>query len=324
MKALRDMALCRRLSSALREIEISVADHELQQFEKLVTRAGFQEADLGKPEVQRILRHFILETFAEVDLLIDGMAGRPWGYRRVSSEPDYVVLRGLRFHEFPYRPEADVRGAFIVGLSSFLGEPAPCHHRQPDSHLAYRHIKGWTAAASESRLRRADAASGFPQTDSAFKLAPEPLSALFVAQAARDGGDMLLWSVASVMKWIAAQPRGDEAIEIMASRDLPFVGSVARPNRVILAPILIDNDRGKMRYKREAIEDAAKVLKRRLFREERLALDMIDAAANSPDLTFPVRLDDGDAIVLDNHRTLHSRTDFGDPHRHLLQTAIVA
>jgi hypothetical protein len=324
MKALRDMALCRRLSSALREIEISVVDHELQQFERLVTRAGFHEAALGKPDVQRALRHFILETFAEIDVLIDGMAGRPWGYRRVSSEPDYLVLRGLRFHEFPYSAEADVRGAFVVGLSSFLGDPSPCHHRWPDSHLAYRHIKGWTVAANESRMRRDGMTSGFPQTDSAFKLAPEPILALFVAQAARDGGDTLLWSGASVMEWIAAQPDGCEAVEIMASHDFAFVGSVARPNRVIFAPILLGNDRAKMRYKRDAIEDAARVLGRRLFREERLAMDMIDAAANSPDLTFRLKLDDGDAIIVDNHRTLHARTDFADPNRHLLKTAIVS
>jgi alpha-ketoglutarate-dependent taurine dioxygenase len=41
-------------------------------------------------------------------------------------------------------------------------------------------------------------------------------------------------------------------------------------------------------------------------------------------MMFRLKLDDGDAIIFDNHRTLHARTEFADPHRHLLKTAIVA
>jgi alpha-ketoglutarate-dependent taurine dioxygenase len=52
-------------------------------------------------------------------------------------------------------------------------------------------------------------------------------------------------------------------------------------------------------------------------------MDMIDAAARRPDLTARFALGDGDAVILDNQRTLHSRTPFSDGKRHLLKTTMV-
>jgi hypothetical protein len=109
----------------------------------------------------------------------------------------------------------------------------------------------------------------------------------------------------------------------MRERELPFVGSVLTPEQVIHAPVLLDSSGERMRYKRDAIEDAAKALGRGVSPEERLVMDMIDAAAECPDLTARFALGDGDAVVLDNQRTLHSRTPFSDEKRHLLKTTMV-
>ena len=164
---------------------------------------------------------------------------------------------------------------------------------------------------------------GFPHTNSAFKPEPEPLFALFVVRAAADGGNSLVWNVRALVEWIAAQPSGSEAVEIMRRRAFPFVGSILEAARVIHRPILIDSSNTRMRYKRDAIEDAAKALGRSVSPEENLVMDLIEAAARVPELTEQFPLADGDAVLLDNQRTLHSRTPFHDANRHLLKTTMM-
>jgi hypothetical protein len=229
----------------------------------------------------------------------------------------------MRFHELPYAPERDVRGAFVVGLSSFWGNPSLGNYHQPTASFAYRHIKARPIEAGEQESLLNSTRDGFPHTDSAFKPKPEPLFALFTVRAAEEGGDSLVWDVRMLLSWIAAQPDGATALAIMRERELPFVGSVLTPEQVIHAPVLLDSSGERMRYKRDAIEDAAKALGRGVSPEERLVMDMIDAAAECPDLTARFALGDGDAVVLDNQRTLHSRSPFSDEKRHLLKTTMV-
>jgi alpha-ketoglutarate-dependent taurine dioxygenase len=85
----------------------------------------------------------------------------------------------------------------------------------------------------------------------------------------------------------------------------------------------MDNSGERMRYKRDAIEDAARALRRDVSAKEHLVMDTIDAAARSPELTVRFALRDGDAVIFDNQRTLHSRMPFSDVDRHLLKTTMV-
>jgi len=311
-----------QVSTSRTRIEVAVSDGELAEFTDAIERLNIAEAALGKPELQAQLRRLIAETFAGLEPAID--AGAKLGAADgISIGPDYRVIAGTRFHELPYAPERDVRGAFVVGLSSFWGNPSLGNYHQPNASFAYRHIKARPIEAGEPESLLNSTRDGFPHTDSAFKPNPEPVFALFTVRAAQDGGDSLVWDVRALLSWIASQPNGSDAIAIMRDRALPFVGSVLKPEHVIHMPILLDAAGERMRYKRDAIEDAAKALGRDVSADERLVMDMIDAAAQCPDLTVRFGLGDGDAVILDNQRTLHSRTPFSDEQRHLLKTTMV-
>jgi Taurine catabolism dioxygenase TauD, TfdA family len=303
-------------------IEVSVSDGELAEFKRAAGELDIAEDALGRPDVQARLRELISETFRNLGPAVDA-GGSLGAAHRLSTRSDCCIITGMRFHELPYAPERDVRGAFVVGLSSFWGNPSLGNYHQPTASFAYRHIKARPIEGGEQESLLNSTRDGFPHTDSAFKKDPEPLFALFTVRAAEDGGDSLVWDVRMLLNWIAAQPDGATALAIMRERKLPFVGSVLTPEQVIHAPVLLDASGERMRYKRDAIEDAAKALGRGVSPDERLVMDMIDAAAECPDLTTRFALGDGDAVVLDNQRTLHSRTPFSDEKRHLLKTTMV-
>jgi TfdA family taurine catabolism dioxygenase TauD len=304
------------------QIDLSVSRAELTEFERVTASMNVAESALGQPAVQKQLRECMLDIFSGISLAI--YAGKQLAAaRNASRRPQYYVIRGLRVHELRYSQERDVRGSFVVGLSSFWGNPSLGNYHQPDASFAYRHIKARRIEEGEPLSLLNSVRDGFPHTDSAFKREPEPLFALFTVRAAPDGGDSLVWNVAAVIEWIGSRPNGAEVIELMREKPFPFVGSVLEPERVIHAPILLDRSGERIRYKRDAIEDGAKALGREVSPEELLVMDALDAATECPDLTERFSLGDGDAVVLDNQRTLHSRTPFRDESRHLLKTTMV-
>jgi hypothetical protein len=310
------------LSVSPSRIKISVSDHELAEFTRAAGNLPIAENALGRPDIQAGLRDLISRIFLDIGRAAGAGKGLDAADRLLTGL-DCCVITGMRFHELPYAPERDVRGAFVVGLSSFWGNPSLGNYHQPTTSFAYRHIKARPLEAAEPESLLNSTRDGFPHTDSAFKRNPEPLFALFTVRAARDGGDSLIWDVPSLLDWIAARPNGATALAIMRERALPFVGSILTPEQVIHATVLLDGSGEKIRYKRDAIEDGAKALGRGVSADERLVMDMIDAAAQCPDLTVRFALGDGDAVLLDNQRTLHSRTPFADEKRHLLKTTMV-
>jgi hypothetical protein len=303
-------------------IEVSVSDSELAEFTRAAEELDIGEDALGLLDVQARLRGLISATFPALGPAVDA-GGVPGADHRLTGRSDCCVITGMRFHELPYAPERDVRGAFVVGLSSFWGNPSLGNYHQPTASFAYRHVKARRIGAGEPESLLNSTRDGFPHTDSAFKAEPEPLFALFTVRAAEDGGDSLVWDVRMLLDWIAAQPDGATALAVMRERKFPFVGSILSPDQVIQATVLLGASGERMRYKRDAIEDAAKALGRGVSPDERLVMDMIDAAAQCPDLTVRFALADGDAVLLDNQRTLHSRSPFSDEKRHLLKTTMV-
>jgi TfdA family taurine catabolism dioxygenase TauD len=304
------------------QVDLFISNDELGEFERATGGFDIAERALGGSVLQKRLRDLVLEVFPGISLAI--YAGKQLaGRRRRAGQPEYYVIKGMQFHNLPSSPQRDVRGAFVVGLSSFWGNPSLGNYHQPDAAFAYRHIKARPIEADEPLSLLNSTRDGFPHTDSAFKPEPEPLFALFTVRAASDGGDSLVWDAGAVVKWIESRRDGRDAVEIMRDRPFPFVGSVLDPGKVIHATILLDESGERIRYKRDAIEDAAKALGRGVSADERLVMDLIDAATECPDLTVRFSLGDGDAVVLDNQRTLHSRTPYRDENRHLLKTTMV-
>src|ERR1044072_3123616 len=104
-------------------IEVDVSDRELAEFTRAPSQLDIAEGALGRPDIQVRLRELISGIFLDLPPAID--AGRKLGaIERFSNHPLYCVISGMRFHELPYTPEHDVRGAFVVGLSSFWGVPS--------------------------------------------------------------------------------------------------------------------------------------------------------------------------------------------------------
>src|ERR1041385_2621326 len=215
-------------------IEVSVSGDELTEFTRASMELDIAEDQLGRPDVQTGLRRLISGIFRGLGPAV-GADARVEAAHPGSTRSDCCVISGMRFHELPYRRE--------------------------------KHASQTEAAEPESLLN--STRDGFPHTDSAFKPKPEPLFALFTVRAAEEGGDSLVWNVGMLLHWIAAQPDGAAALAIMRERALPFVGSVLTPEQVIHAPVLLDASGERMRYKRDAIEDAAKALGRALSPEER-------------------------------------------------------
>lgn len=305
-----------------REISLRVTDDELAAFADAVRVLPIGENRLGDPGLQEALRAIIEGVFAGIGPAIRAVKALT-AKNATAEAPAYCLLKGLRFDALQHRPEADIRGSFVVGLSSFWGRPALGSYHDPESKFAYRHVKARAILPGEPLTLLNSTREGFPHTDSTFKLLPEPLFALFMARAARDGGgDTLIWSAQSLSAWIAGQPGGAATLEMLRTLNVPFAGSVLSADKVIERPILMDGSLGRIRYKRDAVEDGAKALGRDLTADERHMMDTLDRATNVPELEIRFGMENGDAVVLDNHRTLHSRCPYTDAERHVLKTTL--
>jgi hypothetical protein len=309
------------MKTTLREVSIDVLDKEIEAYAKAVRGLPIAENRLGDRQLQENLRKAILSEFAGIGAIVSAVDALSNG-REGNGAPDYYLIKGLRFHELAHDDDGDIRGSFVVGLSSFWGTPALGNYHAPDSKFAYRHVKARAILAGEQRTLLNSVREGFPHTDSAFKAAPEPLFALFMARAAEDGGDTLIWNVRDLTEWIASRPGGGATLEMLRTIKVPFVGSVLTADKVVEQTILMEGSDYHMRYKRDAIEDGAKALGRELTSDEKHMMDVLDKATDAPELTIRFGMGNGDAVVLDNHRALHSRSPFADVKRHVLKTTL--
>ncbi len=310
-----------RINLVRREIPVDTTDAELAAYSRAVRGLPIGEHRLGDEALQEELRAIIEDVFVGARPAISAVKGLADG-NAAGAMPAYFLLKGLRFDRLACEPEADIRGSFVVGLSSFWGKPALGSYYDPNGKFAYRHVKARPVGLGEPLTLLNSTRDGFAHTDSAFKPRPEPLFALFMARPARDGGDTLIWSARALADWIGGQPGGSATLEMMRMLEVPFVGSVLTADKVIRKPILIDGSNDRIRYKRDAIEDGAKALGRSLTSDERHIMDTLDEATRVPDLTIRFGMNGGDAVVLDNHRTLHSRSAYADVERHVLKTTL--
>lgn len=287
----------------------------LRQFESIIQELDVRECILGDPYIQAQIRQAILES---------GVVSREAiarGQEVALKKLPFFVLRNVGYQHLPYSSEHDVRGALLVGLTSFNGAVHTGNYHDPNSCFAYRHITPWDTipeGCPKSLLN--STRDGFPHSDSSFLEEPEDTFMMAAARQASSGGESLIWVVEEIKDWIGSQNQGAEALEILSTIDFPFVGSILEAEHLNWKPILWGDN--CIRFKMEAIEDALKVTGDKLSAEQQFALDMLCSAFVQPELTYMFRLETGDQVWIFNHATVHSRLPFSDSKREMIKATV--
>ncbi|RMH79337.1 MAG: hypothetical protein D6683_06320 [Actinomyces sp.] len=195
----------------------------------------------------------------------------------------------------------DTTRAGLLGLAHRLGRVRPTHYGSD-----------WELATDPASPHLVEGAAGLrPHTDLPYAPIPPRRQVLLCVEPARAGGANILvdgWALLSELRqtdpatWSALV--GAAVTFVLDSVGGPLyrtgppveVGDGAASMLVRHAPDLVRTDDG----------------------EARAALDAVTALSLEPSRQRLVELGAGDALVVDNHRTLHGRTPITDPGRRRL------
>lgn len=228
----------------------------------------------------------------------------------LARPPHLCVLRGTRFTQL----SEGSRRVYIAALSSLLGHVSDDNRFSSRSGVVADEVRPLEPSGSDVTYTLGACEI---HSDESSKPRPEDIVALWCVRPAEAGGASLVWSMRDVQARLAASSNGPGLLDLLRSHCFPFGGKLRQPPRVLLAPILFGED--GVRFRLGAIRDAFEVLRREPAPLERAALESFLAAlAQAP--AYEYRLESGEALLVMNRRTLHSRTDFSDTARLLLRT----
>ncbi|MEU7830566.1 MULTISPECIES: TauD/TfdA family dioxygenase [unclassified Nonomuraea] len=176
------------------------------------------------------------------------------------------------------------------------------------------------------RPSRTDASATFSEragavdfhTDAAYRPRPEDLVCMFVVRPARDGGLTLLLDAATVDAGLRRHDLGERVLAALAEPRwrwrVPETFS-GGPADVSPRAAVMPGD-GTVRWRGDNLVG--------LTQERRTVAFWFGSLLRV--LPGAVRLEHrpGDVIVIDNHRVMHARTSFQDPHRLLLRVRLWA
>jgi len=210
----------------------------------------------------------------------------------------------------------------LLEISKLVGEPFP--HNTSNSIIW--NIKANASSDSDSLVKTFsehmhDAAL---HTDSQYSYYPEDyFSLLMLKPAICGGGESLILSLADILRELKEAKGGIAAEKILRKTNFPFiVPNVFKKHKnnkkmeFNFGPILGENE---IRFRVDTFEKAT-LLRPDLCREEQLqAYNIIKKVIlNSPSIER-FYLKERDMIFINNKTTLHGRTSFRDPDRHLLR-----
>jgi len=136
-----------------------------------------------------------------------------------------------------------------------------------------------------------------------------------VSQAPEGGGSGLASAVAVHDHLACHQPQALRRLHRCFHRDLVTPGgSRERQQRLAnrFAVFQQAADGPSLRYMRHWIETGHARLGKPLAEADRQAFDQLDAALNDPRFRHPLRLEPGDLLFCDNHKTAHDRDAYRD------------
>jgi len=151
-------------------------------------------------------------------------------------------------------------------------------------------------------------------TDAQYRRMPEDLVCLFAVRPAASGGVTRLLRAAEARAALLRHSKGEWALEVLArprwSWQAPEIFEAEPPFH---APVLPGD--GTVRWRIDTLAPG-------LTAEQVLAAAVFEASIEAAPEVVEVALDTGDVAVIDNHRTLHGRTDFSDSRRLLLRVRL--
>lgn len=232
---------------------------------------------------------------------------------KVKSEQGFVVIRGLNINGFDQR----IRDALILSLVSSVGEPTD--HNNDKRILWPVTPRGITIPGRKNTFSEEAGEAPF-HTDSAFSRSPERFISLFVVREAQDGGGRsVLLSGQRVIDALSTTVEGRECLDILRRTEFPFrvPDAFHAGEDVITAPVLADDPLIRFRY--DCIMSGFDLRPELRTPEAAWAVEHFAGFMRGCDAAVSYRVNRGEMIVSDNHRLLHSRTDFVDPNRLLIR-----
>lgn len=247
------------------------------------------------------------------------------------------ALQGLRAHGAVVHnlglaglPE-DRRNAVLVALTLMLGYPTSTDQRT--GRVAWN-VKARPVCAGDGRFTTFSERVGSADmhTDSSFYPMPEEQFVLYVVHAARcGGGRSLLVDGEDIHQALQATPAGRAAFELLSTMPVPFrVPAIYAAGddqvEVLTAPVFgparRSGARFTMRWRHDSIVKGLAARPDLDTPELRAAValmhDVVEHRATRADDHLP----DDTLMLIDNHHTLHGRTNYEDEARHLIRIRI--
>ena len=150
-----------------------------------------------------------------------------------------------------------------------------------------------------------------PHTDNPYRGPPPSIQILHVLKPADIGGETILVDGLSLIERL--KKTHSEYLEILSSVPVRFGWRDADHDHTHQAPIIETNDTGNdfiIRFNhRSMIEPVITGLKARKWQE---AYQSLSALIHDEHLRISLRLEEGDILIMNNHRILHGRSAFDD------------
>lgn len=156
-----------------------------------------------------------------------------------------------------------------------------------------------------------------PHSDEAFAYAPPGIEVLACIRPADTGGDSILVDGVGIAHKLRAQ--NPESFQLLAQWNHHYVRfHPGKLNQHAYAPIIALDDDGEVSGIRLHTRASAPLdLPEDIMEDYLIAYHRLCALMMAPENQLHLKLDAGDAIIFDNHRALHARTEFSDRQRHL-------
>lgn len=156
-----------------------------------------------------------------------------------------------------------------------------------------------------------------PHTDEPFRLMPPGILILNCIRAADDGGDTILVDGFNLAEAVRAE--NPEYFDLLASRDHYFVRRHAGSlDQRVHAPVFALDENGDFAGVRIHTRSSGPLdVPAEQMPDYFAAYHLLSDLMMRPENQIRLQLKPGESVLLDNHRVLHSRTDFTDTRRFL-------
>lgn len=274
------------------------------------------EQDFHMPQFQAMVSKSLRDSSPEVYKLAIHTRDK------ILGDVGFAILQGVGFLSLP----DPIRDLFILGFTAIMGY-ATATDKVKKKVLWPVKVESNPILKNLTFSQRLGEAAY--HTDTQYFKYPEEMFSLWCICPDKNGdGANGLVDVRYIIEILDATLEGKNILDTLANTDFPFiVPSVFTAEasdeavEVYFAPILSmgDNDSPTIRYRRDAIDRGVVAAGIMLTQKQRYAIDTLDQILAEPRIGFRLFLEKEEVLFVNNHKLLHSRSDFKDPERHLIR-----